>query len=111
MPAQQQRGAPVGCGCVGVALVLVVVACVVGFLWSMAQEPPDITGPPPPPSVGTAEACATGSPFDCSAACGELSSRIRWNFDDPERRAWEQQYWLHCGQFGPPYETLPPPSR
>jgi hypothetical protein len=56
---------------------------------------------PPKPTVDPATACATGTLVECSAACGELSGRIRWTFDETERKALEQQYQQDCSQFGP----------
>ena len=71
-------------------------------------EPADIKIGPPKPTVDPATASATGTVVECSAACGELSGRIRWTFDETERKALEQQYQRDCSQFGPPYSSSVP---
>jgi hypothetical protein len=111
MPEQQQQTRSIFSGCIGVVLVALVAVTLL-FLWLWEAPEEEIKSPPPKPTTGTAEACAVPNAqtdVDCSAACGELSGRIRWNFDATERPAWERQYWRDCGQFGPPYETLAPP--
>jgi hypothetical protein len=80
----------------------------VWWLFSGPAEPP-ITNAPPQPTVSPAEACATGSLVDCSAACGGLAGDIRSRLDDAERRALEQEYERDCSQFGPLYDTSAPP--
>jgi hypothetical protein len=73
------------------------------------QQAPNITTGVPPTTISPAEACATDSLVECSAACGGLAGDIQWRFDDAERRALEQQYQRDCSQFGPPYNTMAPP--
>lgn len=94
-------------------LIIVAVATAVSLLlvapMLTGQQAPNITNSEPPTTISPAEACATGSLVDCSAACGGLAGDIQWRLDEAERRALEQQYERDCSQFGPPYNTSAPP--
>jgi hypothetical protein len=90
-----------------VAIVLISVAVALLVVANMG-EPADVKTGPPKPTVDSATACATGTLVECSAACGELSGRIRWTLDETERKALGQQYQRDCSQFGPPYSSSVP---
>jgi hypothetical protein len=91
-----------------VAIILVSVAVALLVVGNMG-EPPNIENDPPKPTISPAAACATArSSVECSAACGGLAGRIRWTFDETERKALEQQYQQDCSQFGPPSSSSVP---